>query len=447
MSKANKPGNTRNGTSRRSFIKTTGVVAAGVALSRPSSARAADTLAAKGGSPAVIYPADKRVAAMKWPQYDPEDREIVLKIMEMDIGRMYDHLPDLEKEWREHNGVPFAKAHCNGTAALMSMYFATGFPEGTEIMVPSYTFYGAVVVMRFFGYVPVFIDIDPKTACFDLADAARKLNPKVKAVGPMHSWGMPCEMDKICTFAKEHGLLVLEDAAHAHGASMQGKKMGSWGDMAIFSFQGTKPLPSIEGGMGTYQKREHFEAASVFGEYRDPTSLPKESPYRKYVGTAFGPKFRIHPLAAALARRQLTVLDKRNALIAAQVRRLNDRICKLPGLSEPFCRPDQQRVYYSSNVLFLDEAKAGISRKAMVDALKAEGVAISSGDYPEQHKNAIYKEDKWWHHKPVVQELPGTTKVNATAVNVGLLRVEVPELVDQYTQAFEKVWAHRKEMA
>ncbi|MBI4579783.1 MAG: aminotransferase class I/II-fold pyridoxal phosphate-dependent enzyme [Planctomycetes bacterium] len=436
-----------NSPSRRSFMKATGALAAGVALTGRSAAGAQETLARKGGSPAVTFPADRHTAVMKWPQYEPEDREIVLKILDMDIGRMYDHLPQLEKEWCEHNGVPFSKAHCNGTAALHSMYFATGFPPGTEIMVPSYTFYSVVVVMRFFGYVPVFIDIDPRTACFDVEDAARKLNKNVKAIGPMHSWGLPCEMDRICAFAKEHGLMVLEDAAHAHGASMQGKKMGAWGDMAIFSFQGTKPLPGIEGGMGTYQKREHFEAASVFGEYRDPPTLPADSPYRKYVGTALGPKLRIHPLGAALARRQLTVLDQRNALIAAQVRQLNDRICRLPGLAEPVCRKDQQRVYYSSNVLFFDEGKAGFSRKAMVDALKAEGVKISSGDYPEQHKNVIYTEAQWWHHKPVVQELPGTTKINAVAVNVGLMRVEAPELVDQYINAFEKVWAHRKELA
>jgi perosamine synthetase len=365
---------------------------------------------------------------------------------------MYNHLPQLEEEWREHNGVPYAKAHCNGTAALMSMYFATGFPPGTEIMVPSYTFYGAIVTMRFFGYVPIFVDIDPRTACFDVEDARRKLTKHTRAVVPMHSWGLPCEMDKICAFAKEHGLLVLEDAAHAHGASMQGKRMGAWGDMAIFSFQATKPLPAIEGGMGTYQKREYFEAASVFGEYKDPAKLPKSSPYRKYAGAAyagaaFGPKFRIHPLAAALARRQLATLDERNAMIAAQVRRINDRICQLPGLTEPFCRKDQQRVYYGGNFLFFDEAKAGFSRKALFDALKAEGVSITTGEYVGQHRNPLYTEEKWWHHKPVVTELPNMDRVNATMISVGLMRTEVPELVDQYIHAFEKVWAHRRELA
>jgi len=437
----------KSGTSRRSFIKTTGALAAGAALTRGPKARAAESLAVNGGSKTVTFPSDRHAAVLKWPQFEPEDREIVLKTMDMDATAVYNDLPVLEKEWCEHNGVPFARSHCNGTAALLSMYFATGFPPGTEIMVPSYTFYSAVVVMRFFGYVPVFIDIDPRTACFDLEDAARKLNPNVRALEPMHSWGLPCEMDKITAFAKEHGLLVLEDAAHAHGASMQGKKMGAWGDMAIFSFQATKPLPGIEGGMGTYQKREHFEAASVFGHYRVPPTLPKDSPYRKYVGTAFGPKLRIHPLGAALVRRQLTVLDSRNAMITAQVRRLNDRICRLPGLAEPVCRHDQQRVYYDSNLLFFDEARAGFPRAAMVKALQAEGVNICAGDYPEQHKNALYQEPKWWHHKPVVQELPGTTRVNRTAVRVGLFRREAPELVDQYIAAFEKVWAHRRALA
>lgn len=437
----------KSGTTRRSFIKTTGAVAAGVTLAGRASARAAETLAVKGGGKTVTLPADRIAQVLKWPQYDAEDREVLMQIMDLSASSMYSHLPKFEKEWCAFNGVPFAKNHNNGTAALFAMYYATGFPEGTEIMVPSYTFYSAPVAMRFFGYVPLFIDIDPKTACMDVEDAARKMNSNVRAIEPMHSWGLPCEMDRITAFAKEHGLLVLEDAAHAHGASMQGKKMGAWGDMGIFSLQATKPLPSIEGGIGTYQKREHYEQAAVFGEYLDPPRLPADSPLRKYRGTAFGPKHRMHPLAGALARRQLKVLDSRNAMIRSQVRRLNDVICQLPGLSEPVCRPDQERVYYSTNMLFLDEAQAGITRKAVVDALKAEGVHISSGAYPEQHKNLMYQEAKWWHHKPNIQDLPGTTRVNAAAVNVGLMRTEAPELVDQYIKAFQKVWTHRKELA
>ena len=88
------------------------------------------------------------------------------------------------------------------------MYFALDLPAGSEIMVPSYTFFATCLAMRFFGCVPIFIDINPKTATFDLEDAQRKLTPRTKAVVPMHSWGLPCEMDRIAEWAKEKGLIL-----------------------------------------------------------------------------------------------------------------------------------------------------------------------------------------------------------------------------------------------
>ena len=106
------------------------------------------------------------------------------------------------------------------------------------------------------------------------------------------------------------------------------------------------------------------------------------SPYQAYYGTGLGLKLRMHPLAATLILKRLEDIDQRNASTRAQVRQLNDRICELPGLSEPVCRADQERVYYSTNMLFLDEAKAGMSRAQVVKALAAEGVSIGAGDYP-----------------------------------------------------------------
>jgi dTDP-4-amino-4,6-dideoxygalactose transaminase len=328
------------------------------------------------------------------------------------------------------------------------MYFALDLPPGSEIMVPSYTFFATCLAMRFFGYVPIFIDIDPRTVCFDLEDARRKLTKHTRALCPMHSWGLPCEMDRIAQFAKEKGLILLEDAAQAHGASMQGKKVGTWGAMGIFSFQASKCLPAVEGGMGMYQTREYFERASAFGHYEDPVKFPKDSPVRQYEGTGFGQKYRMHPFAAAVARQQLRSLDERNALVEANVRRLNDRLIQLPGLGEPRCRPDQKRAYYYANMLLLDEAKAGFTRGALLKALRAEGVRASMWDYPEQHKFKIYSEAKWWHHKPEIPtSLPGTAQVNRTHIFVSLCYGEAPELLEQYVAAFEKIWAHRAEVA
>jgi len=445
---------------RRSFLKSSGVLAAGLALARPSTSHAGPVaLALAGGKPTVTYPLAKRLAVTKWPAYGAEEKKVVAAALELDSSAIYKFLPELETQWRQYNGVPFARSHMNGTSALLAMYFALDLPPGSEILVPSYTFFGTITPMRFFGCVPVFVDANPRTATFDVEHARKVITPRTKALVAMHSWGLPCEMDHIRAFAAEHGLAVLEDCAHAHGASMQGKKVGTWGRMGIFSYQATKVLPGIEGGMGVYQQRADYERASILGHYEAagsyaPSSFfstyafPQDSPYRVYAGTGLGLKLRMHPLAAALILKQLENLDHRNAIINSQVRRLNDRICHLPGLSEPVCRPDQQRVYYSTNMLFLDEAKAGMSRANVVKALQAEGVSAGAGEYPENHKCAIYHEEKWWHHKPQVPKvMAGCKQVNSQAINVALFRSEAPELVDQYIQAFEKVWSHRAYVA
>jgi dTDP-4-amino-4,6-dideoxygalactose transaminase len=435
------------GISRRSFLQTGTAAIAGLGVAGVGFAgRPSETLALTGGSKTVTYPEDQHTAVSRWPRYGPQEKQAVCDLL--DSNKFYEELPFFEREWREYHHVPYVKAHINGTSALTSMFFALDLPPGSEIMVPSYTFFATILPMRFFQYVPIFIDLDPRTACFDLDYAAKHLTKNTRAMIPMHSWGMPCDMDRISAFGKEHGLIVMEDAAHAHGASLQGKKMGAWGAMAIFSFQAGKPLPGIEGGMGMYQTQECYERAAAFGHYEDPPKFPKDSPIRQYEGTGFGQKYRMHPLTAAILRQQLKSLDQRNALVRAQVRKLNDRLAQLPGLSEPYIRPDAQRVYYAINQLFLDETKAGFSRAALVKALRAEGVWASSADYPEQHKYKIYSEAKWWHHPPQVPKvLPGTAQVNRTSVSLPLFYEEVPGLIDQYAMAFEKIWVHRGELA
>jgi len=431
---------------RRTFLKTGCAVVAGLAAPRSFGQAGTETLAVHGGAKAVTFPAARLAALTRWPRYGAAEKERLHALL--DNNNFYAELPAFEQEWKAYTQSPFVKAHGNGTSALTSMYFALDLPPGSEVLVPSYTFFATCLSMRFFGLVPVFVDIDPRTACFDLEDAQRKLTPQTKAVVAMHSWGLPCEMDRICDWAKSKGLIALEDAAHAHGASMQGRKIGTWGQMGIFSFQASKVMPTVEGGMGMYQTREYFERAAAFGHYEDPAKFAKGSPVAAYAGTGFGQKYRMHPFAAALGRQQLQGLDTLNALVAKNVRALNDRLIQLPGLAEPRCRADQQRVYYNGNMLMVDFKKVGCTRAALVKALTAEGVRVSFWDYPEQHKLKIYAEAKWWHHPPQIPEsMPGNAHVNANHLFLPLFYGEVPELNAQYAAAFEKVWAKREQLA
>jgi dTDP-4-amino-4,6-dideoxygalactose transaminase len=430
------------GATRREFLKSTGAIAAGMALASEAAAQApVEKLAINGGPKAVTAPHDEVV---RWPRYGEAEEKSIVELVRKPS---YEPIHQFENAWRESFGYPYVKAHFNGTSALTSMFFALNLPPGSEIMVPSYTFFATIMPMRMFGLVPVFVDINPRTLNFDLEDAKKRLTKNTKAVLPVHWIGLPCDMDLINDWAQEKGLSVLEDAAHVQGAKLKDKYMGNWGRMAIFSFQMSKSLPAIEGGMGIYQSQEDYDRANAFGDYQ-MKGMDKNSPYTKYFGSGLGLKLRMHPMAAALALCQLKGMEERNMAGAVQVRRLNDALVQLPGLYEQDNgRKDMQRVHYAWNMLFIDEAESGMTRDQAVEALKAEGVQVSGLQYTLQHKCPVYSEENWWHHKPVIPELPGSEQANATSLALPYFKIEAAELVEQYIKAFEKVWAHRNEVS
>ncbi len=423
---------------RRTFLKSAGVAAAGLSLGVGTRAHAAkvETLAVDGGPRAVKIRGSE---AWRWPLYGDLEEKAMLRIVR---HPSYKPLDALERDWKKHFGVDYCRAHYNGTSALTSMFFALDLPPGSEIMVPSYTFFATITPMRLFGLVPVFVDIDPQTLNFDLEDAKRRLTKNTKAVLPVHWIGLPCDMDQICDWADQKGLIVLEDACHTHGCKLKDRYMGSWGRMGVFSYQMTKPMPAIEGGMGVYKDKDDYDRATAFGHYKKCFGK-----YEQYGGSGMALKFRIHPMAAELARLQLPILESRNAAGVRQTRALDDRLLQLPGLlKQTSGRNDIQRLHYAWNMLFLDEKKAGMSREKVVRALQAEGVNTSMLAYPLQHEMPLYHEARWWHHQPVIPELPGSQKANDWSLPLPYFTSEQPELCDQYVKAFEKVWAHRDKL-
>ncbi|HNZ48859.1 MAG TPA: DegT/DnrJ/EryC1/StrS family aminotransferase [Candidatus Hydrogenedentes bacterium] len=430
---------------RRDFLKTTGALGAGLYLGgamTSGNAQAAEALALKGGAKAVTASAE---GSTRWPIYGSEEIEAVTALLK-DPG--YGPIAEFEEAWKVFHDCPFTKAHFNGTSALTSMLFALDLPAGSEVLVANYSTWFPVVPMRFFDLVPVFVDVNPYTMNLDLEDCAKRLTGKTRAILAVHWFGLPCEMDDITAFAKEHDLIVLEDASHAHGAKVNGVRIGNWGRMAGFSLQGSKPLPAIEGGMAMYKDRGDFERAVTYGNYELPNTFPDDSPYRKYQGTAFGSKLRIHPVAAILGKFQLEKLEERNAAGKAQMKKLNDRITQLPGLTTQYVREGIERVFYSKNMLFIDEAKAGMSRENAIAALQAEGVDVTAFTWTLLHTYPIFGESKYWRQMPVLPDaVPGCDQANRQAIQLPYWTSDQPELVEQYGDAFEKVWANRKSLA
>ena len=184
-------------------------------------------------------------------------------------------------------------------------------------------------------------------------------------------------MDHICDWAKEKGLIVLEDACHAHGATLKGKYMGTWGRMGAFSFQGSKPLPAIEGGMGIYQEKNDYERATAYGNYDRCAGE-----YAQYAGSGLGVKLRMHPMAAQLARLQLKVLEPRNAAGAKQV-----ALAQRPHSAT--ARPlgaNLQPAGHGATLLLVEHAvyrreEGRHVARGGVKALQAEGVNTSNHGY------------------------------------------------------------------
>lgn len=435
-------------TSRRSFIKTAGALGAGMYLAgvtkikQVMGAPATEKLAIDGGAKAITAAAE---GSQRWPLYGDEEIQAVVELLK---SPGYGPVKELEDAWKAHFGSPYVKAHCNGTSALTSMLFALDLPAGSEVLVPDFSTWFPVVPMRFFDLVPVFVDVNPKTLNIDLEDCKRRLTGKTRAIMPVHWYGLPCDMDEICAFAKEKGLDVVEDCSHAHGAKIKGEFVGNWGRMAGFSLQTSKPLPAIEGGIGVYKERLDFERATTYGNYDLPTTFPEDSPYRKYQGTALGSKLRIHPVAAILARTQLKGLDARNKAGVEQIKKLNAELTQLPGLTEQYVRPDVERVFYSKNIMFINEKDAGMSRAAAVKALQAEGVDVSEYNWHLVHSYPMFAESQWWRHMPVLPDaVPGCDQINKEAVLMPYFTSEQPELCEQYVKAFQKVWANREKLA
>jgi perosamine synthetase len=442
----NKSGKPEKTASRRKFLKSTGAATAGLIMAPPvfsiggSTTGMQEKLAVNGGPKAVTASHDDSTT---WPRYGAEEEKAVLDVLRKPS---YDANDAFEAAWKKRFNLPYCKAHFNGTSAITAMFFALKLPPGSEIMVPCATFWATITPMRFFGLVPIFVDINPVTLNFDLEDARRKLTKNTKAVFPVHIGGMPADIDHIEEFTKEKGLILLEDSCHAHGATLKGKAMGTWGRMACFSFQASKPLPAIEGGMGNYKEKDDYDRATMLGHYEFARKLGEGSKYSKY-DYGLGMKLRMHPMAAALGKCQLEKLDKRNALLKAQLRRVNDRLKPMKGIYEQQNRSDVDRVYYGPNRFYFNEKEAGFSRDAFIKALNAEGVSARASGAQFLAKNPLYHEAEWWHHLPIIADTyPGVEAREKRGMQIPYFTKEMPELTDQYIKAFEKVWAHRKEL-
>ncbi|WGD87734.2 DegT/DnrJ/EryC1/StrS family aminotransferase [Bacillus subtilis] len=277
-----------------------------------------------------------------------------------------------EKEFAAFVGAKHAVAVNSCTAALFLALKAKGIGPGDEVITSPLTFSSTANTIIHTGATPVFADIDENTLNIDPVNLEAAVTPRTKAVVPVHFGGQSCDMDAILAIAQNHGLFVLEDAAHAVYTTYKQRMIGSIGDATAFSFYATKNLATGEGGMLTTDDEEladKIRVLSLHGMSKAAWNRYSSNGSWYYEVESPGYKMNMFDLQAALGLHQLKRLDdmqKRREEIAG---RYQTAFQQIPGLITPFVHDDGRHAWHLY-VLQVDDKKAGVTRSEMITALK-----------------------------------------------------------------------------
>src|SRR3954447_2676574 len=266
-------------------------------------------LAINGGPKAVKTKYSERWRSVQWPA--------LARIAAM--GRRDENtiangggaIKAFEKDFARMHAREYGIATNSGTAALHSAYFAAGAKPGTEVIVPSYTFFASAAPILQCGAVPVFCDVDPETLVADPDDVERRITPRTVAICVVHLWGNPAPMDRFAEIARRHGVALIEDCSHAHGALYKDRPVGAWGDIGCFSLQGMKAVSGGEAGAAVTDDPVLFDRMLLLGHYGRLKKGQKAKTF-KTDHLSLGLKYRPHPYAILLANASLSRLEELN---------------------------------------------------------------------------------------------------------------------------------------
>jgi perosamine synthetase len=303
------------------------------------------------------------------PRFAPDDAVAVARAVADGQVAQSPIIAEFERVWAQRCAMPFGVAVANGTAALELSVSALGLCPGDEILCPAFTIISCVRAIVLSGAVPVLVDADPATWCIDLADAETKLSPRTRAVLPVHAFGVPYDHEAVAGLARDRGLLVIEDAAQAHGArafTAEGlRPTGGLGDVSVTSFYANKPVTSGEGGMVLARSEKVAERV------RDLANLFLRGP-RRFFHEELGHNYRMSSLQAALGLSQALRLDETLATkrrIAAWYRA---RLEVLPELELQRWKPRDEPIHWMNGLVLSDRVSADAA--ALGDALRRRGI-------------------------------------------------------------------------
>ena len=326
-------------------------------------------LALAGGTPVRTRPFPS------WPVFGSAEEERLLRVLRSGQWRRLDgaEVDAFEQRFAAMHGCRYGIAVVNGTVALRIALLAAGIGADAEVIVPPYTFVATATAVLEANAMPVFADVSLDTFNLDPAAVAAAITPRTRAIVPVHFAGQPADMDGIRALAAPRGILVLEDAAHAHGAAHRGHPAGSLGDLATFSFQSSKNVTAGEGGIIT---TNDAALARACRSIHNCGRVPEGVWYEHHVVSG---NYRMGEFQGAILNCQLDRFEDQAQTRERNGVRLAGELRRIPGVHVQQ-RPDAcTRHAYHLFMMRIDPAVFGASREAVRAALEAEGVPCSAG--------------------------------------------------------------------
>ena len=275
------------------------------------------------------------------PLIGEEEIEEVEKVLRSGFIAQGPRVAEFEEAFASYVGTEHAIATSSGTTALHLSLLAMGVGEGDEVITTPFSFAATGNCALYVGARPVFVDIDPATFNLDPQQIEKAITKKTRAIIPVHLYGQPAKMDIIKKIAEENDLMIVEDAAQAHGAIFQDRMVGTWGDMACFSFYPTKNMTTSEGGIITTNNSEMADNARMLRAHGEKG---------RYHHSILGYNFRMTDIAAAIGLVQLKKLDGFNNKRIENAEYLTEHLNGILGIEPPFVSSEVKHVFHQYTV-------------------------------------------------------------------------------------------------
>jgi len=358
------------------------------------------------------------VAFAPWPHHEPDEVEAATRVLATGRTNYWTGQEgrDFERAYAQHLGRHHAIALHNGTVALELALIAFGIGPGDEVITTARTFIASAsaVVMR--GAVPVIADVDRESGNLTRSTVEPLITPRTRAIIAVHLGGWPVEMAPLMALARERGILVIEDCAQAHGATIDGRPVGAFGDAAAFSFCQDKIITTGgEGGLLAFDDEAAWRRAWAFKDHGKSYAAVYERDHPagfRWLHESFGTNWRMLEVQAAIGRRQLEKLPAWSARRRAHARRVEAALRELPALRVPMVPPHLEHAYYRAYVYVRPEAvAAGWDRQRIVDEIAAAGVPCLSGSCSEIYLERAFRDAGLGPQErlPVARELGETS--------------------------------------